>query len=268
MFSTSLQEHLENLKKVFSRLQQANLKVQLNKSEFLCKEVVFLGHIVTPQGVKPNPDKIDSIKRFPIPRTQKQIKSFLGLLGYYRKFIQDFAKLTKPLTECLKKGRKITLDESYVNCFEHCKDILSNDPLLQYPDFSKPFNLTTDASKFAIGAVLSQGPIGTDKPVSYASRTLSETEIKYSTIEKELLAIVWATKHFRPLYGRKFRIVTDHKPLTWLFSLKDTNSKLIRWRLKLEEFEYEIHYKKGKSNTNADALSRIEVNINEPYKII
>lgn len=131
---------------------------------------------MTPEGVKPNPDKIDSIKKFPIPRTQKEIKSFLGLLGYYRKFIPHFARLTKPLTECLKKGRTITLNDSYRNCFEHCKDILSNDPLLQYPNFSKPFNLTTDASNFALGAVLSQRPVGSDKPISYASRTLSDSD--------------------------------------------------------------------------------------------
>lgn len=114
---------------------------------------------------------------------------------------------------------------------------------------------------FALGAILSQGQIGSDKPICFASRTLSDSEVNYSTIEKELLAIVWATKYFRPyLYGRKFQIVTDHRPLTWIMSLKEPNSKLIRWRLKLEEFNYEIVYKKGKVNTNADALSRIKVN--------
>lgn len=264
IYSTSLQEHIENLSAVFKKLRQANFKIQLDKSEFLHKEIAFLGHVVTPDGVKPNPDKIKVIKNYPIPKTQKQIKAFLGLLGYYRKFISDFAKLTKPLTECLRKDKIIKIDSKYLECFESCKNILCNDPLLQYPDFTKPFNLTTDASNVAIGAVLSQGCIGSDKPICYASRTLSKSEQNYSTIEKELLAIVWATKYFRPyLYGRKFKIITDHKPLTWLFSLKEPNSKLVRWRLKLEEYDYEISYKKGKQNTNADALSRIEININE-----
>lgn len=275
VYSTSLQEHTVNLKKVFEKLRASNLKVQLDKSEFLHKECAFLGHIVSTDGIKPNPEKIEVIKNFPIPKTQKQIKSFLGLLGYYRKFIQDFSKLTKPFTECLKKGRKIILNDKYLKTFEICKNLLMNDPILQYPDFTKQFNLTTDASDFAIGAVLSQGPIGTDKPICYASRTLSDTEINYSTIEKELLAIVWASKYFRPyLFGHKFRIITDHKPLTWIMSLKEPNSKLVRWRLKLEEFDYEVIYKKGKLNTNADALSRIkheqpntsdpiEANINE-----
>lgn len=264
IFSTSLQEHIINLKTVFERLREANFKIQLDKSEFLHKEVSFLGHVVTSEGVKPNPEKIHAVKNFPIPKTQKEIKTFLGLLGYYRKFINNFANLTKPLTNCLKKGNKVELNPTYIKCFEQCKNLLCNDPILQYPDFEKPFNLTTDASNYALGAILSQGAIGSDRPVCYASRTLSETEQRYSTIEKELLAIVWATKYFRPyLFGHKFKIITDHKPLTWLFSLKEPNSKLVRWRLRLEEFDYEIFYKKGKQNTNADALSRAEINTSE-----
>lgn len=259
VFSTSLQEHIENLAQVFQNLERANLKVQLDKSEFLHKEIAFLGHLITTEGVKPNPDKIKVIKEFPIPKTEKQIKSFLGLLGYYRKFIKNFANLTKPMTECLRKDRKIILSAEYIECFEQCKELLCNNPILQYPDFSQPFILTTDASNVALGAVLSQGIIGQDKPICYASRTLTKTEQNYSTIEKELLGIVWAAKYFRPyLYGQKFQIVTDHKPLTWLFSLKEPNSKLVRWRLKLEEYDYEIVYKKGTKNTNADALSRLE----------
>ncbi|XP_039286596.1 uncharacterized protein LOC120351895 [Nilaparvata lugens] len=119
------------------------------------------------------------------------------------------------------------------------------------------------ASQFAIGAVLSQFKNGADLPIAYASRTLNDTETRYSTIERELLAIVWATKHFRPyLYGRKFNIFTDHKPLQWLFSIKEPNSKMLRWRLKLEEYDYDIQYKKGSKNQNADALSRIHLNNN------
>lgn len=138
---------------------------------------------------------------------------------------------------------------------------MTNAPLLQYPDYSKPFILTTDASNVALGAVLSQGQVGCDKPVAYASRTLSDTESRYSTIEKELLAIVWAVKQFRPyLYGRKFLIYTDHRPLAWLNSLKDPSSKLTRWRLRLQDYDFEIIYKNGKQNTNADALSRIKLN--------
>lgn len=264
VFSTSLQEHMTNLEKVFQRLRESNFKIQMDKSEFLKLETAYLGHIITRDGIKPNPDKISAINKYPIPKTPKEIKQFLGLLGYYRKFIPDFARITKPLTQCLKKGRKITFDPEYVQCFEKCKALLTNDPILQYPDFTKEFNLTTDASNVAIGAVLSQGPINADKPICYASRTLNESEINYSTIEKELLAIVWATKYFRPyLFGRKFKILTDHKPLQWMVNMKEPNSRLTRWRLRLSEYDFTVTYKKGKSNTNADALSRIEINTKE-----
>jgi transposase InsO family protein len=264
VFSTSLQEHVVNLEKVFQRLRESNFKIQMDKSEFLKLETAYLGHIISKDGIKPNPDKISAIQNYPIPKTATEIKRFLGLLGYYRKFIPNFARITKPMTQCLKKGSKISFDENYNECFEKCKTLLVNDPILQYPDFAKDFLLTTDASNLAIGAVLSQGPIGSDKPISYASRTLNSSEINYSTIEKELLAIIWATKYFRPyLFGRKFKILTDHRPLQWVMSLKEPNSRLTRWRLRLSEYDFTVMYKQGKYNTNADALSRIEINNEE-----
>lgn len=166
------------------------------------------------------------------------------------------------MTKYLKKDAKINIsDPNYQESFNTLKTLLIHDPILAYPDFTKKFTLTTDASNYALGAVLSQD----NHPICYASRTLNEHEINYSTIEKELLVIIWATKYFRPyLFGRKFLIETDHKPLTWLFSIKEPNSKLVRWRLKLSEFDYEIKYKKGTKNSNADALSRIE---HEPMNV-
>ena len=261
IFSKSLHDHLLHLKQIFEKLRQYNLKVQLDKSEFLRKEVEFLGHVVTPSGIKPNPNKINCIENFPIPTNTKQIKSFLGLLGYYRRFIPNFAKIVQPLTQCLRKDAKINpLDPDFITCFEHCKQLLTNSPILAYPDFTKPFKLTTDASNVAVGGVLSQS----EKPLAYFSRTLNSAERNYSTIEKELLAIIESTKHFRPyLFGRKFTLETDHKPLVWLDKLKEPNSRLIRWRIKLSEYDYEIAYKRGKENHVADALSRIEINFNE-----
>lgn len=266
VFSTSLQEHMENLSKIFEALRKYNMKVQLDKSEFLQKEVAFLGHIVTADGVKPNPEKIDVIKNWPIPNTEKDLRGFLGVLGYYRKFIRDFARIAKPLTNALRKGEGIRHSPEFVKSFESCKAILTSSTILQYPDFEKPFILTTDASNYAIGAVLSQGPVGSDKPVAFASRTLQKAEENLSTIEKELLAIVWGCKYFRPyLFGRKFTLYTDHQPLTYGLNLKNPNHKLIRWRLDLEEYDYEIKYRPGKQNVVADALSRLpqEININE-----
>lgn len=262
IYSSSLQEHLAKLRTVFDRLRQTNLKIQLDKSEFLRKEVLYLGHTITSDGLKPNNDKIKAILEYPLPRTTTEIKSFLGLIGYYRKFIKDFAKITQPMTARLKQKRSMTIDDDkYKAAFEKCKELLVNAPILQYPDPDKPYILTTDASEFALGAVLSQGPIGHDKPVAYASRTLNDAETRYSVTEKELLAIVWAVKHFRPyLYGKKFTIVTDHKPLAWLNSLKDTNSRLTRWRLRLSEYDFEIVHKRGSLNSNADALSRVRIN--------
>ena len=268
ILGSSLQEHTENISKVFKKFREANLKIQTDKSNFFRKEVAYLGHIITTNGIKPNPDKIKTIKNFPIPKTVKEIKSFLGLLGYYRRFIDNYAKVTKPLTQCLRKGSKIDInDKNYIECFKTCKELLSNSPILQYPDFDKEFILTTDASNYALGAVLSQRTNNKDLPIAFASRTLNKHEENYSTIEKELLAIVWATKQFRPyLLGRNFKIVTDHRPLVWLNSLKEPNQKLIRWKLKLGEYNYKIEYKKGNQNHVADCLSRIKPSFKIEYK--
>lgn len=164
---------------------------------------------------------MECIKDFPIPKTIKEIQSFLGLSGYYRKFIPDYAKIAKPLTMRLRKDSKINInDPDYKESFSKLRTILVSDMVLRYPNFDETFILTTDASNFAIGAVLSQR----EGPIAFASRTLNRHEINYSTIEKELLAIVWATGQFRHyLYGRKFRLKTDHKPLIWL----STNISLI-----------------------------------------
>jgi hypothetical protein len=197
------------------------------------------------------------VVQFPAPNTPTEVKSFLGLTGYYRRFIPNFSSIAKPLTELLKKDMVFRWTDRQQEAFEALKFHLVNPPVLQYPDFTRPFVFTTDSSRNAIGCVLSQGLVGQDLPIAYASRTLNSAEKNYSVCENELLAIVWGCKHFRPyLLGRRFTIVTDHKPLTWIFSVKDPSSRLLRWRLLLEEYQYDIQYKAGKRNTNADALSR------------
>lgn len=258
IYGSSLEDHNIKLKEVFERLSKHNLKLQPNKCEFLKTEVMYLGHLITRDGVKPDPKKVEVVQNYPVPKSPKQIKSFLGLAGYYRRFIENFSQLMQPLTKLLKKNEPFNWTSLQQNSFEILKEKLCKEPILQYPSFSEPFNLTTDASNYAIGSVLSQGPPSEDLPIAYASRTLNKSEINYSTTEKELLAIVWSVKHFRPyLYGRKFKIYTDHKPLVWLFNVKDPGSRLVRWRLVLEEYDYEIIYKQGKLNYIADALSRI-----------
>ncbi|PNF41072.1 hypothetical protein B7P43_G06245 [Cryptotermes secundus] len=256
----TLREHNSKLREVLQKLREYNLKIEPDICEFLKKELNYLGHIVTPEGVRPDEGKIKAVVEFPIPKTQKDIKSFLGLAGYYRKFIADFSAIARPLTNLLKKDSEWKWLEEEQTSFELLKSKLTSSPLLQYPDFNKPFILTTDASGYAIGAILSQGKLGNDKPIAYASRTLNQAELNYATVEKELLAIVWACKHFRPyLLGRKFQIVTDHKGLTWIFNVKDPSSRLMRWKLLLEEYDYEIQYRAGERNSNADSLSRYPV---------
>ena len=160
------------------------------------------------------------------------------------------------MNDLLKKGQPWQWGPEQIERFCCLQTSLTQEPVLQYSDFTKPFIVTTDASGFAVGAILSQGKVGQHKPIAFASRTLNQAEQNYSTIEKELTAIVWACRHFRPyLLGRNFTIVTDHKPLTWMFNVKDPSSRLLRWRLLLEECDCTIAYKTGKRNVNADALS-------------
>lgn len=173
IFSKSLHDHLVHLKMIFNKFREYNLKVQLDKSEFLRKEVSFLGHVITPEGIKPNPLKIKAIVEYPLPKSEKQIKSFLGLIGYYRRFIQNFAKVVQPFTRCLKKGAKIDHnDPNYLQAFYKCKELLTNAPILVYPDFKKTFCLTTDASNISIAGILSQDT----KPIAFYSRTLNSAE--------------------------------------------------------------------------------------------
>lgn len=240
-----------------NRLRKANLKLQPDKCEFLRQEVCYLGHIIINEGLRPDPKKIVAVKEFPTPKTARNVKQFLGLAGYYRRFIPNFSKTARSLTELLKKDRDFRWNTDQENAFVRLRDMLCEEPILQYPDFTKPFVLTTDASATAIGGILSQGEIGKDLPIAYASRLLNSAEQNYSTIEKELLAIVYCVNHFRSyLFGHKFTLVTDHRPLVWLHSVQDPTSRLVRWRLKLAEYEYNIIYKAGKINANADALSR------------
>lgn len=148
-----------------------------------------MGHVITNDGVKPDLDKVRAVKQFPVPKTKKNVKQFLGLVGYYRRFIQNMAKIAKPLTRLLKQDVPFCWTSGAQIAFETLRDIICLEPLLQFPNFSQPFFVTTDASNFAVGAILSQGSIGKDLPIAYASRTLNDAEINYSTVEKELLAV-------------------------------------------------------------------------------
>jgi hypothetical protein len=258
IYARSLIEHDAKLREVFARLRKYNLKLQPEKCEFLRKEVNYLGHLITEEGCRPDPAKVAAIENYPRPENEKQLKSFFGMIGYYRRFIPRFSKIAAPMHALLKKGVRFEWTIEQENAFQHLKEKLTTKPILQYPNFTKEFMLTTDASNRGLGAILSEGEIGKDLPIAYASKNLNSAEKNYSTSEKELLAIIWGISHFRPyLYGRRFKIASDHKPLTWIMNVKDPGTRLLRWRIKLEEYDYRIIYKKGALNTNADALSRI-----------
>jgi hypothetical protein len=193
IFSDNLNEHVKHLRQVFELLKKHNLRMQLDKTEFCKRELLFLGHIISEEGIKPNPQKLKAIREFPIPKTTKQIKQFLGLTGYYRKMIKNYAKIARPITAMLRNDMKINPeDHEYVKAINELKTMLQNNPILKLPDFNKQFTLTTDASNYTIGAVLSQNFDNRDLPIAYASRTLNKHEERLSTIEKELLAIIWA----------------------------------------------------------------------------
>ena len=259
IYAKTLEEHNQKLTKLLGRFKTAGLVLQPDKCRFMCKEIGYLGHLISKEGVRPDPKKVEAVRNFPRPKGRKNVKQFLGLAGYYRRFITNFATIVKPLTLLLKKDVPFAWTETAERAFDTLKNVLCTQPLLQYPDFLKPFIITTDASDFAVGAILSQGEIGKDLPIAYASRTMSKAEINYTTTEKELLAIIFAVKHFRPyIYGQEFTLVTDHKALVWLDQLKDPTmgSRLARWKIKLQEYKYKIIYKPGRVNANADALSR------------
>ena len=214
VFAKDLSQHLRRVKHLCQRLRDANLKFQPDKVHLLRKEVEFLGHLVNSKGVQPDPKKIQAITDFPTPTSVKNVRSALGLFGYYRRFIRDYAVIAKPLTDLLKKDKKFEWGQKQQQIFDTLKAHLTKSPILEYPDFTKPFKVTTDASKYAVGAVLSQKKDGYDHPAAYLSRALSAQKINYPTSEKECLAALIALKHWRHnLLGCKFVLKSDHEPL-------------------------------------------------------
>jgi hypothetical protein len=260
VFSDSFEEHLQHLRSVFRILSDAGLQAKLSKCKFGLSEVSFLGFIIGGDGVKPDPATVRAVADYRVPRNVSEVRAFLGLCSFYRCFILGFAAIANPLNRLTGKDVEFNWDSSAQSAFNQLKSALIKAPILATPDFGKPFILTTDASKFAIGAVLSQFKDGMERVIRFASRTMGPAERNYSVTEKECLAIVWAIGMFRSyLLGVPFKIITDHKPLESLPKLKldDPYGRLARWALKLQHYDYTVVYTKGSGNTNADALSRI-----------
>lgn len=259
VFGRNLEQHNKNLLDIFARLRKVNLKLNPVKCEFLRKEILYLGHVVTQNGILPDPEKTKVLEKYPKPKNADDVKRFVAFSNYYRKFIPNFAQKANPLNNLSRKDVPFVWTDQCENAFQELKTSLSTPPVLQYPNFdnNNEFILTTDASNVSVGSVLCNND---ERPIAYASRTLNKAEKNYPTIEKELLAIVWSVKYFRPyLYARHFKIQTDHKPLVYLFNMRDPSSRLLKFRLCLEEYNFTIEYVKGSSNVVADALSRVSV---------
>ena len=242
-----------------NRLRSAKLKP--SKCHFLRQSVEFLGHMITPAGIRPNPKQVMAVREFLIPQSVSQVRQFLGLTSYYRRFIGKFAKIASPLHELTRKGMEWHWTDKQQEAFDMLKTRLIESPILAYPNFKRGFVLETDASVKGLGAVLSQGQEDQRlHPVAYASRALSAAEKNYSITELETLAVVWAISHFRAyLYGHEVKVLTDHTAVKTILGAPNLSGKHARWWSKVYGSgvgEVQIAYRPGKENDRADALSR------------
>ena len=261
IFSQSWGDHLQQVREVLRRLRKAGLTARPKKCHFGTSTCVYLGHVVGHGEVRPEQCKVQVVQTFPTPQTKQQVRAFLGLTGYYRKFVPHFSTLAAPLTDLIKKNAPncVQWTESCEVAFQQLKDHLCSEPVLTSPDFARPFILQTDASDRGVGAVLSQvGGEGDEHPIAYFSRKLLPREEKYSTIEKECLAIKLGIQAFHVyLAGRPFIVQTDHRSLQWMDQNKHMNSRLTRWSLALQPYSFKVDHRPGRANGNADALSRM-----------
>jgi len=225
IFSKTAEEHAARLEHVLDRFDRANLQLHPQKCSIARPQVNYLGYVLSQDGITASPDKVKAVRNYPTPINVRDVRAFLGLASFYRRLVPDFAELSKHLTVLTKKDHDFMWGPEQQEAFEKLKDRLCTTPVLAYPDFSQPFILTTDASKMAVAAVLSQLQEGVERPLAYASRQLTKNEASYSASESEMLALVWAAKHFRCyLYGRKFVVRTDHAALTYLKNFADQNA--------------------------------------------
>ena len=257
IFSTTPEQHLERLEQVLRRLQEANLKLKPSKCCLMQTRVSFLGHVISGEGISTDPEKVKLVSEWPVPNNLRQLRGFLGLSGYYRKFVKGYARIAAPLNAMMKKNRQFSWTPECQSAFQELKEALASPPLLTLPNDDDVFILDTDACEYSIGSVLSQVQNGQEKVVAYAGRSLSKNEVNYCVTRKELLAVVHFTRYFRQyLLGRQFIIRTDHAALSWLKKTPEPIGQNARWLELLGEYDFVIHHRPGERHGNADAVSR------------
>ncbi|PIN12571.1 DNA-directed DNA polymerase [Handroanthus impetiginosus] len=259
VYGNSFDECLSNLSSVLKRYEDTNLVLNWEKCHFMVQEGIVLGHKVSNRGIEVDKAKLEIIEKLPPPTSVKGVRSFLGHAGFYRSFIKDFSKISKPLCNLLEKDTPFKFDNACLDAFNNLKGRLVSASIITVPDWTFPFELMCDASDFAIGAVLGQQKDKIFRSIYYTSKTLNDAQLNYTTTEKELLAVVFAFDKFRSyLVGTKVIVYTDHAAIRYLIEKKDAKPRLIRWVLLLQEFDLEIRDRKGTENQIADHLSRLE----------
>ena len=260
VYSKTFDEHLSHLEEIFSRLIKAGLKLNPDKCVFAADEVSYLGYVVSAEGIRPDPDKVKIISEMPFPRTPKEMLRFLGAANFYREFIHKFSNIASPLykmSQSIRKFKEKVKSKVVFEAFEKLKLCLVSAPVLTYPNWNLEFFVQTDASGYAIGGVLGQYIQKKFKPIMYAGRHLTATETRYSTTERELLAVVFCNKRFKPyLYGRKCTFIVDHEPLVTMKKLKDPMGRIGNLLNKLQDCEYDMIYQPGALHVTPDLLSR------------
>ena len=266
VLGSTFEEHTRNLESVISRLAAAKMSLRIDKCQFFKKEVSYLGHVISAEGVKPQEDKVSAIKHTPLPTTVKGIQSFLGLSNYYRRFIKDYSLIAAPIHKLLqghkhekRSSKTVTWTDEALQSFKLLKEKLTTDLVLSFPNFQKKFILCTDASDYCIGGVLQQeDDEGRVRPLTYFSRGLNAAERNYSAVEREALAVIYGLTVNRPLIlGYKVEIRSDHRPLVWILKVKSPSSRIARWQTLLGEYDFDTKYVPGKQNIIADFMSRI-----------
>ena len=267
IWSSSAEKHLEHMREVFTGLEQAGLKVKTSKCKLFTGQVNYLGHVISPEGISPDPEKVAAISQMPVPETVQEVRILVGMAGFYRKFVEHFSDIVKPLTSVTRKGMRFTWGPDQQTAFETVKKELTEAPVLTHVNMMLPFNLYTDASGYAVGAVLMQVLPEGEKVIQYLSRQLSPTQVRWSTIEKEAYAIIFAINKLRPyLWGSPITVFTDHKPLSSLFTSEMKNMRVQRWAVIMSEYDITFKYKTGATNKVADALSRLRPTDTDVYE--